>query len=43
MAVYRCSICGYEYDESMEGAPFETLEQCPWCKREPEVFFKTAE
>ncbi len=29
MAKYKCTICGYIYDEEKEGAPFETLEKCP--------------
>ncbi len=31
---YRCSICGYVYDESQEGVPFASLPedwQCPLC------------
>lgn len=30
MAKYRCSICGYIYDEE-EGGPVSELEQCPVC------------
>ena len=32
---YICSICGYIYDEAVEGTPFETLPadwKCPLCK-----------
>jgi glutamate synthase domain-containing protein 2/rubredoxin len=32
MAVYKCSICGYVYDEAKEG-PFSELEVCPVCKQ----------
>ena len=31
MAKYRCSVCGYIYDEEAEGAPFSTLSECPVC------------
>ena len=30
--VYKCSICGYEYDEEKEGKPFSELTECPICK-----------
>ena len=36
--VYRCSICGYVYDEEKQGAPFSELTQCPVCKQPPEKF-----
>lgn len=36
--VYKCSICGYEYDEEKEGKPFSELTQCPICKQPPEKF-----
>ena len=31
---YRCTICGYVYDEDNEEVPFADLPdtwQCPWC------------
>lgn len=28
MAKYRCSVCGYIYDEESEGAPFSALKEC---------------
>lgn len=31
MAKYKCSVCGYLYDEEKEGAPFSDLEECPVC------------
>lgn len=34
--VYKCSICGYEYDEEKEGKPFSELTACPVCKQPPE-------
>ncbi len=38
MAVYKCSVCGYIYDEQKEGKPFSQLEVCPVCKQPAEVF-----
>ena len=31
---YVCSVCGYEYDEAVEGTPFNELPEdwtCPLC------------
>ena len=36
--VYRCTVCGYVYDEEKEGKPFSQLTQCPLCKQPPEKF-----
>ncbi len=36
--VYKCSICGYVYDEEKAGRPFSELTQCPVCKQPPEKF-----
>ena len=36
--VYKCSICGYVYDEEKEGRPFSELTECPVCKQPPERF-----
>lgn len=36
--VYKCSVCGYEYDEEKEGKPFSELTECPICKQPPEKF-----
>lgn len=36
--VYKCSVCGYEYDEEKEGKPFFELTACPVCKQPPEKF-----
>ena len=38
MAKYRCSVCGYIYDEEAEGAPFSTLSECPVCHQPTEKF-----
>lgn len=36
--VYKCSVCGYVYDEEKEGKTFSELPQCPVCKQPPEKF-----
>ena len=36
--VYKCTICGYLYDEEKEGKPFSELTECPLCKQPPERF-----
>lgn len=36
--IYKCSICGYVYDEEKEGKPFSELTECPVCKQPPEKF-----
>lgn len=38
MAVYRCTICGYIFDEEKEGKSFAELEECPICKQPPSKF-----
>lgn len=38
MGKYRCSICGYVYDEEKEGKSFADLEVCPVCKQPASVF-----
>ena len=38
MAKYRCSVCGYVYDEEKEGRSFEELEACPVCGVPKEKF-----
>ena len=38
MAVYKCTVCGYIYDEEKEGKPFSELEKCPVCGAGPEKF-----
>lgn len=40
MAKYKCTVCGYIYDEEKEGAPFSSLEVCPLCKQPPSKFEK---
>ena len=29
MAKYKCSVCGFVYDEEAQGAPLDTLKECP--------------
>ena len=44
--VYACALCGYEYDESKEGAKFKNLESdwaCPLCGSPKDVFIKKAQ
>lgn len=38
--IYKCSVCGYVYDEEKEGKPFSELTECPVCKQPPEKFQK---
>lgn len=36
--VYKCSICGYVYDEDEQGKPFSELTECPLCKQSVDKF-----
>jgi len=36
--VYKCSVCGYVYDEEKENKPFSELECCPICKQPTDKF-----
>ena len=38
MAKYRCSVCGYIYDEETEGIPFSELKECPVCHQSADKF-----
>ena len=38
MAKYKCSICGYIYDEEKEGKPFSELKDCPICHQPLDKF-----
>ncbi len=42
MAVWKCSVCGYEYDEAKEGKPFAELDACPMCRQPASVFEKVS-
>lgn len=43
MAIYKCSVCGFIYDESKEEIPFSEIEACPICKQPASVFEKQEE
>ena len=43
MAKYKCSVCGFIYDEEAEGKPFAELTECPVCKQPASVFEKIGE
>jgi rubredoxin len=41
--MWRCTVCGYEYDEAKEGTPFEKLPAdwtCPVCNAPKSEFEK---
>lgn len=38
MAKYRCSVCGYIFDEEKEGRSFQELTKCPVCGQPKEKF-----
>lgn len=38
MAVYKCSVCGYVFEEEKEGKSFDTLTECPVCHQPVEKF-----
>lgn len=38
MAIYKCSVCGYEFDEEKVGKKFSELKECPVCKQPKEKF-----
>lgn len=43
MAVWKCTVCNYEYDEAVEGTPFEKLPddwKCPVCNAPKDAFEK---
>ncbi len=41
--VYKCTVCGYIYDEEKEGKPFSELKECPVCKQPPSAFVPVEE
>ncbi len=43
MAAYKCTICGYIFDEEKEGRPFSELEKCPICQAGPDKFIPVEE
>ncbi len=36
--VYKCSVCGYTFDEKEQGKSFSELKECPLCKQPAEKF-----
>ena len=42
MGKFRCSVCGFIYDEEKEGKPFAELDVCPVC-RQPATAFEELE
>lgn len=36
--VYKCSVCGYVFDEEAEGKKLENLGECPMCKQPADKF-----
>lgn len=36
--VYKCSVCGYVFDEKEQGKDFSELTECPLCKQPVEKF-----
>lgn len=43
MAIYKCSICGYLFDEEKEQKKISELEHCPICGQSVDVFEQTKE
>lgn len=38
MVVYKCSVCGYEFDEEQNGKLITEIDECPVCKQPQRVF-----
>lgn len=38
MAVYKCSVCGFVFEEGKEGKQFNTITECPVCHQPAAVF-----
>lgn len=43
MAEFRCSVCGFVYDEEKEGEPFSEIKECPVCRQPIAVFVSQEE
>ena len=43
MAVYKCSVCGFVFDEEKQGRKFSELEICPVCKQPVSKFEKISD
>ena len=38
MAKYKCSVCGYIFDEEKEGKKVTELKECPVCHQPADAF-----
>ncbi len=38
MAVYRCRVCGYIFDEEKAGKSIRDIDYCPRCKQPDDRF-----
>lgn len=38
MVIYKCSVCGYEFDEEQNGKLITEINECPVCKQPQRVF-----
>lgn len=43
MAIYKCSVCGFVFDEEKEGRKLEDLSECPVCKQPLSKFIQVSE
>lgn len=43
MAKYKCSVCGFVFDEAKEGKSFAELERCPVCQQPKAKFIRIEE
>lgn len=43
MAKYKCSVCGFIFDEAQEGKSFAELEHCPVCQQPKAKFIRIEE
>lgn len=43
MAQYKCSVCGYVFDEEKEGQSFDEFRECPMCRHPKDSFQKMDE
>lgn len=41
--IYKCSICGYIFDEEKEGRKFSELSECPLCRQPADKFIPVEE
>ena len=38
MALYKCKICGYVFDEEKEGKSIRDIDVCPRCTQPDDMF-----